>query len=120
MIDSADPRFARAIALADSSASWPKLRDRDGRCKAVCVPSSKPGRYYVVTRTSCECPDQQRHPGLVCKHRLALEIVLARRQSQPLPASALLEGLQQMLEHRGLERILSTRPPVYAANFRED
>ena len=111
MIDSEDPRFARALALADASGSWLKLRDQAGHCIAVGIPSSKPGLHYRVTRTTCECEDQQRHPHLTCKHRLALAIALARKAAEPMPASVVIDGLS---------RILSSRKPIYSTNFRED
>jgi hypothetical protein len=52
MLDSSDPRFAKALALADKAASWPKIRAKDGRCVAVGVPASQPNHFYRVTRTT--------------------------------------------------------------------
>ena len=65
MIDSADPRFAKAVAIADQAGQWLKCRATDGR-KAYGVPSQcKPGRYYLTTQATCTCEDAKRHPSQV-------------------------------------------------------
>ena len=100
MIETTDSRFVKAIALAERSGSWLKLRDSKGHCKAVGIPSSRgDGRYYIVTRDQCDCEDQRRHPGHPCKHRQALEIAIARRQPE-LPARVVVDGLSEMVRQR--------------------
>ena len=80
LVSATDPRSAKAVALATDSGQWLKCKTRDGR-KAYGVPSSQPGRYYLVTRTSCDCYDARRHE---CKHMLAVrlhcELVAEQRQ----------------------------------------
>jgi hypothetical protein len=88
--------------LADSSGGWLKLRDRHGRCKAVGIPSSQPGRFYVVTREHCDCQDWRPHQRRPCKHMQALAIAIARRQAE-LPASVVVDGLEQMARDRGAD-----------------
>jgi hypothetical protein len=44
MIDTADTRFSKAIALADQAGQWLKIRYRDGR-KAYGIRSSRGDRY---------------------------------------------------------------------------
>ena len=56
-----------------------------------------------MTQTSCSCEDAQRHSGLACKHQLAVRfhVELVKAGAFPLPASAALDGLEQMVrEHR--------------------
>lgn len=97
MIDTSDSRFAKAVALADQAAGWAKCRTRDGR-KAYGVPSSKGnGRFYLVTQTSCDCFDAQRH---ICKHSIAVQIHCARVAGKPMPASDVVDGLAQMVSER--------------------
>ena len=73
-ISSEDRRSIRAIAIAATSSQWLKCRTRDGR-KAYGVPASGGnGRYYLVTRTACDCIDAQRHPGQPCKYQLAVRL----------------------------------------------
>jgi SWIM zinc finger len=80
-ISSEDPRSIKAIDIAAASGQWLKCRSRDGR-KAYGIPaSSGNGRYYLVTQTSCTCPDFERRQQ-ACKHVLACRLVceLARAQ----------------------------------------
>jgi hypothetical protein len=53
MIDTADSRFPKAVAIADQAGQWLKCRAADGR-KAYGVPSQRtPDRYYRrLTRAS--------------------------------------------------------------------
>lgn len=107
MLDTTNPRFAKAVALADKSGAWIKVRDDAGHCKAVGIPSSQPDRYYLVTRDNCDCQDFLRHRR-ACKHMQALEIAIARKAvAAPEPLSS---------APSGLERILSTTPPKYETN----
>jgi len=100
IVNTADTRFAKALAIADGANSWIKLRDRDGRCRAVGIPSSRgDGRYYIVMRDRCDCEDQRRHPGHACKHRQALEIAIARRRAE-VPARVVVDGLSEMVRQR--------------------
>ena len=92
-INAEDPRSIRAIELAAEANLW--LSGHNARGEDVYgVPSqSEPGRYYIVTATSCDCPDfhnnaawatldagDERH---ACKHilavRLHIELVKAQR-----------------------------------------
>lgn len=98
MLDTADTRFGKAIALADRSGEWIPLRS-NGRCMAVAIPSSQPNRYYRVTRRGCECQDWLRHQPRPCKHLAALEIAIVRRQPE-LPARAVVDGLAEMVRQR--------------------
>jgi hypothetical protein len=71
LLPQSDPRGAKAVAIATDAGQWLKCKTRDGR-KAYGVPSSQPGHYYLVTRTSCDCKDAQF--GHECKHRLAVRL----------------------------------------------
>lgn len=70
LINATDPRGPKAVALAADAAQWLKCRTTDGR-KAYGIPSSVPGRYYLVTRYTCDCYDARRHE---CKHQLAVRL----------------------------------------------
>src|SRR5437762_2868758 len=60
-ISSDDPRSIKAIQIAAGASQWLKCHAPDGR-KAYGVPSQcTPGRYYLVTTETCDCPDFQRH-----------------------------------------------------------
>lgn len=95
-ISSEDPRSIRAIEIAAGASQWARCHTRDGQ-KAYGVPSQcHPGRYYLVTCSSCDCPDFRRR-GLsgarvgqagthqVCKHVLAVRLwcELVKAQQQP-------------------------------------
>jgi len=100
MIDTADSRFAKAVAIADQAGQWAKCRSHDGR-KAYGVPSQRtPGRYYLTTQSSCTCEDAKRHPSPICKHIAAVLIHCARIAGQPMPASDTIDGLAQMVSDR--------------------
>src|SRR5438445_3950262 len=100
MIDSTDPRFAKAVAIADHSGQWLKCRATDGH-KAYGVPSQRtPGRYYLTTQTNCTCEDAKRHAGPICKHSLAVQLHCARVAGKPMPASDARDGLAQMVAER--------------------
>jgi hypothetical protein len=71
LLPQTDPRGAKAVAIATDAGQWLKCHIRDGR-KAYGIPSSRgDGRYYLTTRTSCDCFDGQRH---TCKHVLAVRL----------------------------------------------
>src|ERR1700737_4035912 len=100
MIDTSDGRFAKAVAIADQAGQWLKCRATDGR-KAYGVPSQRtPGRYYLTTQSSCSCEDQRRHPAIACKHRIGVAIHCARVAGTPMPASDVVDGLEQMVSDR--------------------
>jgi len=97
MIDTADTRFAKAIALADQAGQWLKCRTAAGH-KAYGIRSSRDANHvYFVTQTSCDCFDSQRH---VCKHQVAVLIHCARVAGKPMPASDVVDGLEQMAAER--------------------
>jgi len=73
LVSELDPRGPKAVALAADAGQWLRCRTRDGR-KAYGVPASKPGRYYLTTRRSCDCPDFEFGRGRDCKHVLAVEL----------------------------------------------
>jgi hypothetical protein len=97
-ISADDPRTIRAIEIAAEADQWQVFRDAEGN-EAYRVPSqSEPGRSYLVTPSSCDCPDFSRH-GLsatapdevgevrACKHMLAVrlhqELVRAQQHASP-------------------------------------
>jgi hypothetical protein len=93
-ISSTDPRSLKAIEIAAGAGQWLKCRSTDGG-KAYGIPSSRDASHvYLVTQTSCTCPDAQRHAGMACKHQLAVrlrcELVKAQQRKgvKPEPAYA--------------------------------
>jgi predicted nucleic acid-binding Zn finger protein len=101
MIDSDNPRFRKAVEIADRAGSWLRIRDVAGHCKAVGILSSRGDRFYVVTRQHCDCEDWRRHQWQPCKHMQALELAIARRQTPQLPASVVVDSLSEMVRQRG-------------------
>jgi hypothetical protein len=98
-INADDPRTIRAIELAAEADLWLKGRNRAGE-DVYAVPSqTERDRYYIVTRSSCDCPDfrrtdpQSMQPGgptveqRACKHVLAVRLhsELVRAQQHPAP-----------------------------------
>jgi SWIM zinc finger len=86
-ISADDPRTIRAIELAAEADYWLKGRNPDG-VDVYGVPSqSDSGRYYIVTASSCDCPDFARGGGEnpACKHMLAVRLYreLVKAQHQP-------------------------------------
>jgi hypothetical protein len=92
-ISADDPRTIRAIEIAAEADRWLVYRDADGH-EAYGVPSqSSPARRYLVTPSSCDCPDF-RHTAdsdeptelRACKHMLAVrlhnELVRAQQRRQ--------------------------------------
>jgi hypothetical protein len=92
-ISSEDPRSIKAIEIAAGASQWLKCRARDGQ-KAFGVPSQcTPGRYYLVTCSSCDCIDFRRnglsgarlgHSGehRPCKHVLAVRLYCELAKAQ--------------------------------------
>jgi hypothetical protein len=96
-ISADDPRTIRAIEIAAEADQWLKGHNRAGE-EVFGVPSqSDPGRYYIVTRSSCDCPDFRRigapaaRPNQpdeqrACKHILAVRLhteLVRAQQRQP-------------------------------------
>ena len=84
-INADDPRTIRAIEIASEADYWLSGRTRDGR-QLFGVPSQRePSRYYIVSSSSCDCPDFRNHQDSVCKHILAVRLFteLARAEQQP-------------------------------------
>jgi hypothetical protein len=56
-----EPRSIKAIEIAAGASQWLRCRTADG-CQAYGVPSQcQPGRHYLVTLETCDCPDFQRN-----------------------------------------------------------
>jgi len=101
-ISADDPRSIRALELAAEADQWLKGHNRQGE-EVFGVPSqSDPGHYYIVTRSSCDCPDfrHSSQPSVTrdqpaeprpCKHVLAVrlytELVKAQQQQQARPST---------------------------------
>jgi hypothetical protein len=98
-INADDPRTIKALELAAEADHWLKGHNADGD-EVFGVPSqSEPGRYYIVTRTTCDCPDfrrdglaeirpaqsQEQTEHRACKHILAVRLhcELVRAQHRP-------------------------------------
>ena len=98
-IDTADYRFAKAIAIADQAGQWFRCQTAEG--KRFGIPSSRdPNHYYLVSRTACTCEDAKRHASPTCKHALAVQIHCARVAGTPMSASDVVDGLAQMVTER--------------------
>jgi hypothetical protein len=83
-ISADDPRTIRAIEIAAEADYWLSGRDRAGE-DVYGIPSQRePARYYIVTASSCDCPDFAQR-GDACKHVLAVRLhcELARAQHTP-------------------------------------
>jgi hypothetical protein len=82
-ISADDPRSIRALEIAAEADQWLKGHNRAGE-EVFGIPSqSELGRYYIVTRSSCDCADFRRvaAPGSregaeprACKHMLAVRL----------------------------------------------
>jgi hypothetical protein len=100
-ISADDPRTIRALEIAAEADQWLSCRTESGE-QAYRIPSqSDPERSYLVTASSCECPDFQRG-GLgpmkpedaveprPCKHILAVRLfneLVRAQQTLDRPAS---------------------------------
>lgn len=68
-------RSQRAMQIAMRAGDWQPARH------GVLIPSQRnPDVRYLVNEQRCSCPDQSRHPKLVCKHRLATRIFMGRQR----------------------------------------
>ena len=86
-ISADDPRTIRAIEIAAHAEHWLSGHNAAGE-EVFAVPSQRePGRYYIVTSSSCQCADFVQHPDSECKHVLAVRLhtELVRAQEH-LPA----------------------------------
>lgn len=96
----ANPRDAKARALALTFASWVPFTSKDGRTRGYGIPSSTAGKFYAVTLDDCDCPDSARK-SLTCKHRRALQLVLEQQgrtaEFVPTPATEDRAWLEQFL-----------------------
>jgi hypothetical protein len=84
-ISADDPRTIRAIEIAADAQHWLTGRNRDGE-DIYGVPSqAESGRYYIVTPSSCDCPDFNYQSAAAevggadaeapaCKHVLAVRL----------------------------------------------
>lgn len=96
-ISADDPRTIRALEIAAQADQWLRCRNTDDQ-EAFGVPSqSESGRYYLVTRSSCDCPDfrngtlaatplDQSGEPRACKHMLAVRLfreLVKAQQHQP-------------------------------------
>jgi len=103
-ISADDPRTIRALEIAAEADQWLKGHNRQGE-DVFGVPSqTDPRHYYIVTRSSCDCPDFRRigSPAArpdeaeadehrACKHILAVrlhtELVKAQQHQVRQPGS---------------------------------
>src|SRR5438128_629578 len=99
MIDTADSRFPKAVAIADQAGRWFRCQTAAGKRYGI-ASSRDPNHYYLVSQTSCTCEDAKRHPSSVCKQALAVQIHCARVSGKPMPASDTVDGLAQMVNER--------------------
>lgn len=77
-----DSRSMKALQIAAGARHW--LRLPSG---AFSIPSQgNPGQLYVASPQMCQCPDSERNPERLCKHSIAVSIVLALTETQPEPA----------------------------------
>jgi hypothetical protein len=98
-ISADDPRTIRALEIAADANEWLVYHQADGH-EAYGVPSqSEPGRHYLVTTSSCDCPDfrtglpatpaNDRDEQRACKHMLAVRLYRELVRAQQLrPRSA--------------------------------
>jgi hypothetical protein len=109
-ISADDPRTIRAIEIAAEAEHWLVGRNPAGE-EVFGVPSQcEPGRYYIVTRTACDCADfrNRSEDGAkdhACKHLLAVRLhtelarAEARRQRPLSAASERRKGHLSLLPH---------------------
>jgi len=111
LVSEHDPRGAKAVAIATNASQWLKCRSRDGR-KAYGVPSSKDSnRYYLVTRSSCDCYDARSHE---CKHQLAVQLHCALVAEQLDKTAAKYDDVFKRFDYdedRAMARILGRSLP---------
>lgn len=73
-----DSRSLKALQIAAGAAMWTRLVGR-----AFYIPSQRnPAQCYVTSPDTCQCPDSTSHPDQLCKHSIAVSIVLAIVETQ--------------------------------------
>ena len=103
IISADDPRTIRAIELAAEADHWLSGRNAAGEAIYGVPSQSEAGRYYIVTRSSCDCPDFRRREAArsrtaaaaddeaaLCKHVLAVRLheeLLRAQEHRPAPPS---------------------------------
>jgi hypothetical protein len=73
-LDTTNPRSLRGAALAAQAASWLRIRLADGRTGYGMPSTADPLHYWLVTATSCDCPDFRYGNGRACKHVVACRL----------------------------------------------
>ena len=74
IIDADNPRTIRAIEIASHASEWQAWRTPGGALGFRIPSQSQPGRRYLVTSDTCDCPDFRNHPEEACKHILAVRL----------------------------------------------
>jgi hypothetical protein len=98
-INADDPRTIRALEIAADAGQWLLCRTPAGD-EAFGVPSQcDAGRYYLVTGSSCDCPDFRRNGlsparrGAAGEHRPCKHILAVRLHTE------LVRALQRETQH---------------------
>lgn len=92
LLAAGDPRTDRALAIAAGASAWHQLRTRDGELVWGMPSQTTRGLYYLVTETTCTCPDFEHNglrPGrieqdglhLLCKHIRAIHFLRLQREA---------------------------------------
>ena len=88
IVSALDSRGPKAVELAAGAllgtSAWQVVLDERGL--SYRVPSTVRGRAYRTTTSECSCPDATFRPHLICKHRLAAELVAAYQKTEMEPA----------------------------------
>jgi hypothetical protein len=89
-ISADDPRSIYAIEIAADASRWRVWRDADGH-EVYRVPSqTRPDRLYLVTQSTCTCPDYVHasddpfEEDRACKHILAVRLYCELVRAQQL------------------------------------
>lgn len=105
-INADDPRTIRAIELAAEADLWLKGRNRAGD-DVYAVPSqSEQDHYYIVTRSSCDCPDFRRTESQSLQ--LSPEVM---RQARPSGEPHACKHMLAVRLHSELVRAQQHQPP---------
>lgn len=114
-ISADDPRTIRAIEIAAEADQWLRWRTADGY-EAYGVPSqTRADQYYVVTQSSCDCPDFRRNAlgdapenhvsddePYACKHILAVRLhdeLVRAQEYEPSRSAPRRRGHLRLLPH---------------------
>ena len=98
-INADDPKTIKAVELAANADHWLKGHNQAGEAVYGVPSQSEAGRYYIVTSSSCDCPDFQHQTAQLglradqrpCKHLLAARLhdeLVRAQQSRPTPRDA--------------------------------